>query len=162
MRQANGYAWMYERMAETAKRWGDALNIASGVLGGVVGTAGVVAIAADGKYRALTEEEVRAIIMPAAEKVQKDDWQKLAGMVRKLEGLETITSDKRTSSIIEEGSTVGATFGALVSDIKRLFTDAGRMDLIAKKEEKAAVEAVAYLTTEQKQALMAKLAAELA
>jgi F0F1-type ATP synthase assembly protein I len=47
MRQANGYAWMYENMATSAKRWGDDLNIASGVLGGIVGTSGIVSIATD-------------------------------------------------------------------------------------------------------------------
>jgi hypothetical protein len=47
MRQANGYAWMYENMAFSAKRWSDLLNIASGVLGGIVGTSGVVSIVTD-------------------------------------------------------------------------------------------------------------------
>ncbi len=120
---------------------------------------------ADGKYRALTDDEIAGIILPSDDKAQKDDWQKLADMVRKLEGLEAITSDKRTSSIIEEGSTVGATFGALVSDMKRLFTDAGRADLVAPKEAKKAeakaVEAVAYMTQDAKYALLLKLQAEL-
>lgn len=44
MRQASGYAWMYEHMATTAKRWGDTLNIISGALGGIVGTAGLVSV----------------------------------------------------------------------------------------------------------------------
>lgn len=117
---------------------------------------------ADGKYRALTDEEIAETIMPATEKEKKDDWQKLADIVRKLEGLETITADKRTSSVIEEGSTVGATFGALVSDMKRLFSDAGRHDLVAPKEVKKVEEAVAFLTDADKRALMAKLQAELA
>jgi hypothetical protein len=47
MRQANGYAWMYEHMAVSAKYWDDAINIASGVLGGIVGTAGIVSITTD-------------------------------------------------------------------------------------------------------------------
>jgi len=47
MRQAMGYAWMYDRMATSAKRWGDALSILSGVLGGIVGTASLVSIATD-------------------------------------------------------------------------------------------------------------------
>jgi len=38
---------MYERMATSAKRWSDGLNILAGLLGAVVGTTGVVAIAAD-------------------------------------------------------------------------------------------------------------------
>lgn len=116
---------------------------------------------ADGKYRALTDEEISAIILPADDKVQKDDWQKLAEVVRKLESFETITSDKRNSDIIEQGSTVGATFGALVSDLKRLFTDAGRQDLVAPKEAKKAAEAVAFLSQADKHALLLKLQAEL-
>ena len=47
MRQANGYAWMYENMATSAKHWGDGLNIASGVLGGIVGTAGIISVATE-------------------------------------------------------------------------------------------------------------------
>jgi uncharacterized membrane protein YeaQ/YmgE (transglycosylase-associated protein family) len=47
MRQAAGYAWMYEHMAANAKRWGDALNILSGVLGALIGTAGLVSIFTD-------------------------------------------------------------------------------------------------------------------
>lgn len=47
MRQASGYAWMYEHMAMSASRWRGALNIASGALGCVVGTAGVVTIMSD-------------------------------------------------------------------------------------------------------------------
>jgi len=47
MRQASGYAWMYERMAASSKRWGDGLNIVSGVLGALVGTAGIVSIFTD-------------------------------------------------------------------------------------------------------------------
>jgi hypothetical protein len=42
MRQASGYAWMYEHTASDTKRWSDAMSIISGTLGGVVGTAGVV------------------------------------------------------------------------------------------------------------------------
>lgn len=116
---------------------------------------------ADGKYRALTDDEIANIIAPADEKTVKDDWQKLADTVRKLEGLETILSDKRTSSVIEENSTVGATFGALVSDIKRLFADAGKSELIAPKEAKKAAEVVAFLSQADKHALMLKLQAEL-
>lgn len=116
---------------------------------------------ADGKYRALTDDEIANIIAPADEKAVKDDWQKLADTVRKLEGLETILSDKRTSSVIEEGSTVGATFGALVSDIKRLFSDAGKAELIAPKEAKKAAETVALMSQADKHALMLRLQAEL-
>ena len=47
MRQASGYAWMYEHMAASASRWEGILNIASGALGCVVGTAGLVSILSD-------------------------------------------------------------------------------------------------------------------
>jgi hypothetical protein len=47
MRQASGYAWMYEYMAASASRWEGRLNIASGALGCVVGTAGLVSILSD-------------------------------------------------------------------------------------------------------------------
>jgi len=116
---------------------------------------------ADGKYRALTDDEIAEAIIPSDKKEEKDDWQKLADAVRKLEGFEGILTDKRASSIIEEGSTVGATFGALVSDLKRLFTDAGRAELVAPKEAKKAAEAVAFLTQADKHALLLKLQQEL-
>jgi len=115
-----------------------------------------------GKYRPLTSDEIDAIILPGDTKEKKDDWQKLAQIVRTLEGLETITGDKRRSDIIEAESTVGATFAAMVNDMKRLFTDAGRADLVAPKEAKKAAEAVAYLTQADKHALLLKLQAELA
>jgi len=47
MQQANNYAWMYSYMASNAKQLGDCLNIFSGMLGGIVGTTGVVAIFLD-------------------------------------------------------------------------------------------------------------------
>lgn len=115
-----------------------------------------------GKYRPLTDDEVAAIILPGTEKEKKDDWQKLASVIRTLEGMETITGDKRRSDIIETNSTVGATLGAIIADMKRMFTDAGRADLVAPKEAKKAADAVAFLTVEDKRALMAKLQAELA
>ena len=47
MQQANNYAWMYSYMAANAKYLGDLLNITSGILGGIVGTAGVVTLFLD-------------------------------------------------------------------------------------------------------------------
>ncbi len=45
MRRANGYAWMYGRMVSTTKRNGNLLKIAKGMLGAVIGTAGLVSLA---------------------------------------------------------------------------------------------------------------------
>jgi hypothetical protein len=46
MMQATGFSWMYERQVSRAKKWGNALTIAAGFLGALVGTRGVCAAAA--------------------------------------------------------------------------------------------------------------------
>jgi hypothetical protein len=48
IRNATGFAWMHEASAAEAKLWGDSINIASGVLGGIVGTSGITSLASDG------------------------------------------------------------------------------------------------------------------
>lgn len=42
MNQASGYAWMYDQMVVRAKKWGGVLSSVAGVLGGLVGTEGLV------------------------------------------------------------------------------------------------------------------------
>jgi len=42
MKQASGFAWMYERLVFRAKAWGSYLTILTGLLSGVVGTGGLV------------------------------------------------------------------------------------------------------------------------
>jgi len=44
MRQASGYAWMYEHMASNAKKWSGILSLISGALGGIVGTSGLISV----------------------------------------------------------------------------------------------------------------------
>ena len=46
MMQASGFSWMYERKVSRAKKWGNALTIAAGFLGSLVGTRGLCAAAA--------------------------------------------------------------------------------------------------------------------
>lgn len=45
--QAAGYSWMLQRTAGRALRWSQGISIASGLLGGVVGTRGLVGLALD-------------------------------------------------------------------------------------------------------------------
>jgi hypothetical protein len=52
MKQASGFTWMYERTVARAKRWGERITLASGVLAGVVGTEGLVMAVAGGGQRA--------------------------------------------------------------------------------------------------------------
>jgi len=42
IRQADGYAWMYEQMVAGAKWWGNKLTISTKLLGGVLGTQGLI------------------------------------------------------------------------------------------------------------------------
>jgi uncharacterized membrane protein YeaQ/YmgE (transglycosylase-associated protein family) len=44
MKQASGYAWMYEKVVESAKKWGSILSIIAGVLATLVGTQGLVSV----------------------------------------------------------------------------------------------------------------------
>ena len=47
MCQANGYVWIYDNMVSSAKQWDNNLNIASGMLGSIIGTAGIISVETD-------------------------------------------------------------------------------------------------------------------
>jgi uncharacterized membrane protein YeaQ/YmgE (transglycosylase-associated protein family) len=62
MKQASGYSWMYEKMVAGAKKWGSFLSILAGVLAGVVGTEGLVAIFTSGGETPLWAGILTAVI----------------------------------------------------------------------------------------------------